>query len=380
MNILFYSSQAWPSDWHTPDPGPHEIRQQHGDVAHLLSLIQLNPPDLLVLSGPSPDDAMLRCIESLSLSHPRMLVLLHQSSMSSERLLQWVRAGVRDVLPDLSAARWNEALNRAQQRLLSERIRKTRILGVISVKDGDGGPCVAANLGHALAGLTQDDVLLIDLNLPFGDLDMYLTDRSGLKDIADVSAEAERMDGSLLQSMVHPLNDHLHLIASPATFEKVLHVQAEQIQKMLEVASKHYATLLLSMGSSIDKISLSALSRADDVYLVASPTLPSVRRLSQWIKLLRSLDHPDERVHVLVKHIDLQSAISQAEMEKVIGKTVRMDLMLEESALAEALLKGKPMVSLQPESRFSTHIQSLASEISGISLNKPSLWQRLRKK
>jgi pilus assembly protein CpaE len=380
MNILLFSPQPWPFDEGVLDPARHVLRRTKGELAGLLASLQTDPPDVLLLCGFAPDAALLRALEALSLTWPRLIVMLQAPEVPAPRLLDLMRVGVRDVLPELSGAPIREALARAQQRLQSERPSKSRVLAVISIKDGDGGTCVAANLGHAVARLTHDDVLLLDLSLPFGDLDMYLTDRVGLKDVVDVSAEAERIDGSLLQSMVHPLGDNLHLIASPASFEKVLHVQAEQVQRMIEVAERHYPQLVLAMGSALDRVCLAALARVDDICLVASPSLPSIRRLTQVLKLLQSLDHPDERVSVLVNRFDPNGPISQQEMEKVIGRPVRLELMLEPAAEQDALLKGKPIVSLQPDSRFSLHIQTLASELSGVPLHKPSLWQRLRKK
>lgn len=380
MNILLFSPQLWPFDEGVLDPAQHVLRRTQGELAGLVASLQADPPDVLLLCGFAPDAALLRALEALSLTWPRLIVMLQAPEVPAPRLLDLMRVGVRDVLPELSGAPIREALARAQQRLQSERPRKSRVLAVISIKDGDGGTCVAANLGHALARLTHDDVLLLDLSLPFGDLDMYLTDRVGLKDVVDVSAEAERMDSSLLQSMVHPLGDNLHLIASPASFEKVLHVQAEQVQSMIEVAERHYPQLVLAMGSALDKVCLAALARVDDICLVASPSLPSIRRLTQVLKLLQSLDHPNERVSVLVNRFDPNGPISQQEMEKVIGHPVRLELMLEPAAEQDALLKGKPIVSLQPDSRFTLHIKTLASELSGVPLHKPSLWQRLRKK
>lgn len=380
MKILLYSSQPFPVDDRFLEPVRHTLRRVQGDLQSLLASVQSDPPDLLLINAAASDDTLTRTVQSLSLSMPRLMVIVHMPNASTQQVLNLMRAGVRDVLSELTATSLRDALARARQRLQSEQPRKSRVLSVISVKDGDGGACVAANLGHAIAKLTHDSVLFVDMSLPFGELDLYLTDRTGLKDLVDISSEAERIDGSLLQSMVHPLGENLHLIVSPSSFEKVLHVQADQVQRLIEVASQYYPQVVLSMGSALDKVCLAALSRTDDVCLVASPTLPSIRRLSQILKLLQTLDHPDERVSVLINRFDANGPITQQEMEKVIGKSIRIDLMLDPAAVQDALLKSKSIVSLQPESRFTHNIYSVASELCGVPMHKPSLWQRLRKK
>ncbi len=88
----------------------------------------------------------------------------------------------------------------------------------MSAKGGDGATYLTANLAAALADNPECRVLTIDLSLPFGDLDMYMTGNTTSNNLATFSNQIDRIDGALLDSMAHHVSGNLHLIPSPTIF------------------------------------------------------------------------------------------------------------------------------------------------------------------
>lgn len=380
MNILLYSPKAWPIDDALLDPQRHQIERIQGTLPELVRLVTARQPDLVLLTGFEADAHLVKAIESLCATLPKATVALYQAPVGPAQLVDLMRAGVRDVIADCQPATVQSVVDRAVARLQSAQPFKSKVLGVITSKDGDWGSCVSANLGHCLAEMSHAKVLLIDLSLPFGDLDMYLTNQTDMKDLVDISAEASRMDSSLLDSMVHHLTPNLHLIVSPISFEKVLRVQPENIRSLIDIATRHYNYVVLDMGTALDQLCLSVLSQVDDICLVASSILPSIRRVSQILKLLKTLDYDDDTISVVVNRFDEKGPISQQEMEKVIGKPIRCHLALEHAVMQNSLLTGKSIMELAPDSKFAQAISGWASQITGLPIHKRTLWQRLRMK
>jgi pilus assembly protein CpaE len=380
MNILLYAPVAWPIDDALLDPQHNQIERIKGELTELVKTASSRQPDLVLLTGFEGDGYLHKVLESLCLALPKATVAIYQSQVSTGQLMDMMRVGVRDVLTDCQPPTVRQTLARAQSHLQNSQPFKSKVIGVITSKDGDWGSCVSANLGYCLAETSHARVLLIDLGLPFGDLDMYLTNQTDMKDLVDVSAETDRMDSALLDSMVHQLAPNLHLIVSPTSFEKVLRVQPEQIRRLIDIASRHYNYVVLDMGTALDQLCLSVLNQMDDVYLVASSILPSIRRVSQILKLLNTLDFDPDKVSVVVNRFDEQGPISRQEMEKVIGKPIRCHLALEHAGMQNSLLTGKAIMELLPDSKFAQAIRDWTSQITGTPIHKKSLWQRLRMK
>src|SRR5690606_34396146 len=74
-----------------------------------------------------------------------------------------------------------------------------RILAFVSCKGGSGSTFLATNLAYALAALENKRVLLIDLNLQFGDASLFVSDRRPTVTIGDLAREINRVDQGFLQ-------------------------------------------------------------------------------------------------------------------------------------------------------------------------------------
>ena len=380
MKILLYAPGAWPIDDALLDPQQHQIERVKGDLLEMVQTGSTRQPDLVLVTGFESHTDFLRELENLCVLLPQATVVVYQPQVNPGLLMDMMRAGVRDVLTDCQPKTVSQVIDRAFVRFQTTQPFKSKVLGIITVKDGDWGSCVTANLGYSLAQLSHARVLLVDLSLPFGDLDMYLTDQTDLKDLVDISAEADRLDRSLLESMVHHVTPNLHLIVSPTSFNKVVRVQPEQIKRLVDIASRHYNYVVLDMGTALDQVCLSVLNQVDEICLVASSILPSIRRASQIIKLLKTLDYADDMVSVVVNRFDEQGPISQSEMEKAMGKSIRCHLSLEHASMQNSLLQGKAIMETRPDSSFAQAIRGWASQITGVPVHKKSLWQRLRMK
>jgi pilus assembly protein CpaE len=160
----------------------------------------------------------------------------------------------------------------------------------------------------------------------------------------------------------------------------VVRIESEQIRKLINVAARHYNFVVLDLGSTMGQVSLSVLDQLDEVFLIGSPILPSIRRSSQIIKSLKELELPDNKISIVINRSDQQSSITHRDIENVLGKSARCLLPADHDGVQDSLLKGKTIMELKPDSKFAQAINDLASQITGVLIRKKSLWQRLRKK
>jgi len=379
MNIVAYSSQPWKVSDEQLELGHHQLTRQVGELRVMVRQITLQKPDLVFLVGFEPGEPnYIQEVEKLCLALPNAAIVVLHPQAQPETLLALMRAGVREVIDDSAAETLKQVIGRAHLRTKGTTISQGRVLGFVSSKGGDGASCIAANLAFALSQVPDTRVLAVDLSLPFGDLDMYLTRENHTQDLADISSQSDRLDQSLLDSMVQHIRPTLDLIPSPATFEKIVHIEPERVSELINMAKNSYNCILVDFGSSIDRVGIWILEHLDDLCLVSTPSLASLRRASQLLKLWKECEKPIPPIEIILNRADSTARLSGAEIEKVIGKPVDRRLPPDAEAVQDSLLTGQSILQVAPKSKFSKAVIDWAAHLTGGNHHKSSLWQRLK--
>src|SRR3990167_4802366 len=81
-------------------------------------------------------------------------------------------------------------------------------------KGGSGCTFLVTNLAYLLAEASKR-VLIVDLNLYFGDAVSYLTSRKPEASVVDMARQSRRLDAALLAGTGLQVLDNLHVLLSP---------------------------------------------------------------------------------------------------------------------------------------------------------------------
>ncbi|MEI8186802.1 MAG: AAA family ATPase [Chlorobiaceae bacterium] len=379
MNIVTYSHKPW----EVPDTqlklGQHQLVRLVGDLGAMVTQLTAKNPDLVFLAGFDPAEPhYMQEVEKLCLALPHAAILALLPQVQPELLLSLMRAGVREVIVDSTPETLHQVIERTHLRAKGSSTSRCRVFGFVSSKGGDGSSCIAANLAFALSQLPATRVLVVDVSLPFGDLDMYLTGLIHPQDLADISSQSDRLDQSLLDSMVQHLSPTLDLIPSPGTFEKIVHIDPRRVSELIHIATNFYDYILVDVASSLDQVGMLVFEHLDELCIVFTPSLPSLRRAGQLLRLWKEFEKPMSRIEIILNRADTTVPISSAEIEKVIGRPINKRFPSDPEAVQESLLIGKPLLQVAPKSKLSKTIVDWAEFITGSSHHKHSLWQRLK--
>ena len=385
MNIVTFS----PYPWEVPDIqlelGQHQVVRLVGEPGVMVRQLTAQKPDFVFLVGFDPTDPnYIQEVEKLCLALPlAAIVALHQQA-EPKLLLSLMRAGVREVIVDSASETLQQVIERASLRARrASIIRQGRVFGFVSSKGGDGSSFIAANLAVALS---QDPrkgirVLAVDLSLPFGDLDMYLTGDNHPQDLADISSQSDRLDQSLLDSMVQHLSPKLDLIPSPTTFEKIVQIEPERVSELIQIATAFYDYIVVDFGTSFHQVDTWVLEHLNELCIVFTPSLPSLRRAGQLLKLWTEFEKPISHIESILNRADTSVHIFSSEIEKVIGRQINRRFPSDVAAAQKSLLIGQPFLQVVPQSKLSKTILDWAAHINGSSRRKkPSRWQRFKTK
>ena len=379
MNIVTYS----PRPWEVPDKqlelGQHQVVRLVGGPQVMVGQLTAQKPDLVFLVGFEPNEPQyLQEVEKLCLALPQSAIATLHPQAQPELLLSLMRAGVRDVIVDSASETIRQVIERVHLRSKGASTRQGQVFGFVSSKGGDGSSFIAANLAFALSPEAGTRVLAVDISLPFGDLDMYLTGDNHPQDLADISTQSDRLDLSLLDSMVQHLNPRLDLIPSPTTFEKIIRIEPDRVSELIHIATNFYDYILLDFGSSFDQVGVWVLEHLNEFCIVLTPSLPSLRRASQLLKLWKEFETPMSHIEIILNRADKSVPLSTIEIEKVIGRPINHTFPSDVEAVQESLLIGQPFLQVAPKSKLSNTIVDWAANLTGSTHRKLSLWQRLK--
>ncbi|NTU68668.1 MAG: AAA family ATPase [Chlorobiaceae bacterium] len=381
MNIVACS----PRPWEVPDTqlelGQHQLARLVGEFVGLVRQLNAQAPDLVFLVGFDPAEPhYIQEVGKLCLALPHAAIVALHPQAQPELLMSLMRAGVREVIVDSTPETLQQVIERARLRANGASISRGRVFGFVSSKGGDGSSCIAANLAYALAQVPETRVLAIDVSLPFGDLDMYLTGDHHPQDLADISSQTDRLDQSLLDSMVQHLSPTFDLVPSPTTFDKIVRIEPERVCELIRIATNFYDFILVDFGSSLDQVCVWVLERLDQLCIVTTPSLPSLRRSGQQLKLWKEFEKPLSRIEIILNRDDPHVSISSTEIEKVIGRPIDKRLPSDAEAVQQSLLIGRPLLLVAPKSKLSKTIVDWAAHLTGGSPRhcKRSIWERLK--
>jgi pilus assembly protein CpaE len=293
-----------------------------------------------------------------------MIVIMLCSQQTSELLINAMRVGVREVLPSpVTKVVLEAALTRAESKLgLRSAQRSGRILAFVSCKGGSGSTFLATNLGYQLAAQDKK-VLLIDLNLQLGEAVLTVHDRKATTDIAEVARNLPRLDASFLSASVVQITSNYEILAAPDDPAQSLQVKPEHLDAILNVAANHYDFILLDLSKNLDDLTIKALDRAHNIFLVLQTMLPYVRNANRMMTVFRSLGYAQDKVELLVNRFWKNSEISLSDLRASLGIAKMHTIPNGYKEVAKAVNQGIPLATVSKSSFVLKAITELAESL-----------------
>ena len=338
----------------------------------------VDAPDLLILDSDWQNRADVDAVDELSRSHPRLTVLLLCPNHSPETLISAMRAGVREVLlSPVSKKELLEAVERARTRVPIAKTEKPRgkILTFFCCKGGSGATFLATNLGYALATGQGKKVLLIDLDLQYGDASFFMTEIKSAVTVAEVAKEIERLDGTFLAASSVEIAPNYSLLPAPEDPERAVGITAEHIEHLLNVAVENYDFVIVDLERTIDLISMHALDRADLIFLVMQAMVPYIRDAQKVLRIFRMLGYPDSKVRLVSNRSAKGIDIAARTIEKTLGVDLYLIVPNDFANASISVNQGVPILKLAPGSPVSHALNDFARDLTGVAKQRES-WLR----
>lgn len=343
-----------------------EIELFEGALGRTAPLVEQEHPDLLIVDLGSEVTPDLRTLEPVALLYPAMSIILISPKPTHEFLVQAMRMGVREVVPSRFPEQGlKQAVGRIQQRVswATEPRAKGKVFAFMACKGGSGATFLATNLAYALANGRESRVLLIDLNLHFGEALLYISDTAPSSTVADVARQIQRLDGTFLESSTVQVLPNFGVLAAPESPEKVVEVKPESVERLLNVAVNHYDYVILDISRSLDAVSIKALDRADMIFPVLQITLPFIRDAKRLIGVFHSLGYSNSKINLIVNRHEKGGEISLDDVDRTLGVPVFKTVPNSYGSVAASINHGIPLLRMAPRDPVAKALQDMAQAL-----------------
>lgn len=241
-----------------------------------------------------------------------------------------------------------------------------KILAVVGAKGGVGTSSVAHNIAWAVAKDMQLDTVIADLDLPFGTAGLdYNQDPT--QGIADAVFSPDRVDTAFVDRLLSKCTDHLSLLAAPATLDRVYDFGAEAFDPIFDVLRLAVPYVVLDIPHQWNAWTRRTLVGADDILVVASPDLASLRNTKSMIDLLRGARPNDRRPLYALNMVGVpkRPEIKPGDFAKAIEDDPIAVIPFDPQIFGTAANNGQMISELASGHRISEMFRSMAHCLTG---------------
>lgn len=162
-----------------------------------------------------------------------------------------------------------------------------KIVAVTGVKGGAGASVVAHNLAFSVARDLHMQTVIVDMDLGFGTagLDFNQDPPQG---IAEAVFAPDRLDSNLLDRLLSRCTDRLSILAAPATLDRVYDFSETSFDLLIDILRTTTPCIVLDVPHIWSGWTRRALVGADEIVVVASPDLASLRNAKALIDTVRA--------------------------------------------------------------------------------------------
>lgn len=255
-----------------------------------------------------------------------------------------------------------------EKRAMNGAEKEGTIIYVLGSKGGAGTTTVAVNLAANLldTGLGKT-VSLIDMNLLFGDIPIFLGMESPLFDWAEIARNITRLDSTFLMGTLYKHPSGLHVLPSPSGIFEAFSEGPEIITKLLRLMRTMFDYVVIDGGQDLGEMSRSIMKLADRVIVVSLLNLPSLINVKRLRETFLRLGYPsDDRVSIVANRVQKRSErISVEDAERTVRKRIAWTVPNDFHNTMNAINMGKTLPEIARDAEINRYISEIAASFHG---------------
>ncbi|MCA1032208.1 AAA family ATPase [Bacillus timonensis] len=359
----------------------HSIQRLEG----LFTRLEHTPFAVLFIKAHTVYNVYELCQE-IYVRYPHVYIIL-MAPDNMENVRKAMQVGASNVLRYSSEnEEVTEVINHAQ-RVMYQRLKQeekplinllkknSRVISVCSPKGGIGRTLLTVNLAAACIKQGQK-VAIVDANLQFGDVAMLL-DSKPKQTIYEWVKEGFERGFFSIEKYLTKHETGIAILAAPPRPEFFEMISEEHIETVIKELKKYYDVVLIDTAPYLSDVHLKSLVESDELLLVTSSDLPTLRSSKLYIDTLQSLNL-HEKVKVILNRDSRQKPVDTKKIEEVLQNPIFSILPDQDQVARSSINEGIPFVIKNARLPLSKSVLLLAKKL--LHLRPQSLEEQLKPK
>ena len=294
-----------------------------------------NPlPDVVIVGPTVPEATALEWAGAFDREHPTVGCLIIAPA-TPDLLMGAMRLGVREVVPPNASG---DQISEAVDRLLSAAARVksaqpaaesipslNRVITVLSAKGGTGKTVVATNLALGLNTHAPGNVVLVDLDIQFGDCGSTMNLEPD-QTLTDAALNASVLDATTMKVYLTPHPSGLFLLGPPQSLVDAAEITTQQVKAILDLLVGIFEYVVIDTSSGIDDHAITAMEFSTDLLLITSSEVPSVRAMRRQVETLDTIGMTRQTRHFLVNRAGTRVGLRTSDIEETVGLSASVEI------------------------------------------------------
>ena len=291
-----------------------------------------------------------------------------------EAIIAAMRAGCAEyLLKPVQHDRVVDGLARveAKQKKRARSTVRGKVITFVGSKGGTGVTSLALHLALELARGGKRKCLLVDQHPALGDASLYLGTGRHQYSFYELASNADHLDEELLRGFLLHHDSGLDLLDSPESVDATHGVSPATVEHTLAFLADTYHFVIVDCPPGLTDGTRACISQSEQVAIVMTAELPSVRNTVRYIEHLSKLGYSSSSIHVVLNRHSKKGPLSDDRIEKALGREISLRVPNSYNEVIRAINTGAP-ISSGEKSDFGAAIHKWAYELTNSDGNDKS--------
>lgn len=329
-------------------------------------------PDVILMDINMPVKDGIKATEEITLSMPEISVIVVSVQGEQEYLRKAMAAGAREFITkpfsgdDLinTIIRIYELDKKRKEKISPQTHEeiKTKIITIFSTKGGVGKTTLATNIAVSLAKETKSKVALIDFDLQFGNVGVFLN-MPVKSTIIDLVRDTSEYDCKLIEEYMVSHYSGVKVLLAPTKPEYAEFITAVHVEKIIKSLMENYNYVVIDTPSALNEVTLTTLDLSDKVLFVSALDLPTIKNTKDGLQILESLNYSKDKLNIIINKSNDQFGIKNKDFENVVNYPINVNVPLDEQTVIPSVNKGVPFVLARQEAKVAKSILEIVEKL-----------------
>ncbi|WP_069998350.1 response regulator [Cellulosilyticum sp. I15G10I2] len=318
-----------------------------------LKLIPKIKPDVVLMDINMPVLNGLEATERITNEHPSVIVIIMSVQAENEYLKRAMFHGAKEyIIKPFNYKSLTETIKLTYEKyknrpikLIEHENRAGKVITFFSSKGGVGKSFLALNTAIILSKNEKKKILLVDMDLQFGDISI-LTNRHNQRTILDIVDDVQVDTYERIKPYLYKYSENIDMLFAPGKLEEAEYITKDSIQKVMRLFKKEYDVIIVDTGVNFNDHNLYLLDYADKIFFVSTMESAALKNTKLGMRIMKSLGYDKNKVKLIINRYTTHYGINRKDVEEVFKDGIFALIPEEEKTVNLSVNKGEPFCEM----------------------------------